>query len=133
MTDAQERVHACLLDNINTGGAMDALASVIKATNLYLARKQEQQQAAAAARAQQNGGDGAGGGGGGSFSPQPLLLRKAAAYVTRILSVFGVAPAAADAPGLGGAAAAEGDGKGAAYLDAFSAFRDEVGWFGVRF
>ena len=148
-------MHACLLDNINTAGAMDALSSIVKATNVYLAKCQEQQQQAQAQQqAQQaagngpsssgrDGGGGGNGGGGGAAGPQPLLLRKAAAYVTRILSVFGVVAGPGDAPGLGddGAAApgagvsggggasaggAGGGDRGAAYLDAFASFRDDV-------
>lgn len=53
---------------------------LIKATNVYLAKKQET--AAAVANGTTCGLLPAG--------PQPLLLRKAAAYVTRILSVFGI-------------------------------------------
>lgn len=59
---AQAEVHRCLSDNLDTPGAMAALSDLIGATNRYLARQ-------AAGR-----------------PLQPLLLRKAAAYVTRILS-----------------------------------------------
>ncbi|KIY91252.1 hypothetical protein MNEG_16712, partial [Monoraphidium neglectum] len=115
---------------------MDALGSIIKATNLYLLKKQEQQQQRQQQQQQQpqaNGGARQGEGAASAVAaPQPLLLRKGAAYVTRILSVFGVVPVAADGVGFGGggagaAAGGSGEGdKGAAYLDAFSAFRDEV-------
>jgi hypothetical protein len=37
---AQTEVHTSLCDNLNTGGAMDALSSLIKATNIYLAAQQ---------------------------------------------------------------------------------------------
>lgn len=59
---------------------------------------------------------------------QPLLVRKAAAYVTRILSVFGISQAAADQVGFGGEAAgsAAAGQDTAQYLDAFAAFRDGV-------
>ena len=59
---------------------------------------------------------------------QPLLVRKAAAYVTRILTVFGISTAAPDQVGFGGeASAAVSAGEGAAkYLDAFALFRDTV-------
>lgn len=59
---------------------------------------------------------------------QPFLVRKAAAYVTRILRVFGISTAATDQLGFGGeagAAAASADGS-AKYLDAFALFRDTV-------
>jgi cysteinyl-tRNA synthetase len=80
--EAQVKVHEALTDNINTAGALDALSSFIKATNLYLAGKQ-----AAAAAA-----DGVDASGLLPAGPQPLLLRKAAAFMTRILSVMGVLP-----------------------------------------
>jgi hypothetical protein len=86
--EAQSKVHEALLDNINTGAALDALSSLIKATNQYLATKQAATTAAAAA----NGNDAATAAGLAAGGPQPLLLRKAAAYVTRILSVFGLLP-----------------------------------------
>jgi hypothetical protein len=67
---------------LDVSGALDALTAMIKATNTYLAKKQETAAVTAA-----NGSDGVGLQPAG---PQPLLLRKAAAYVTRILSVFGL-------------------------------------------
>lgn len=87
--EAQAKVHEALLDNINTGAALDALGSLIKATNQYLATKQAAAAAAgdAAAAAAAAGLTPAG--------PQPLLLRKAAAFMTRILSVMGVLPVSA--------------------------------------
>ena len=59
---------------------------------------------------------------------QPFLVRKAAAYVTRILSVFGISTAAPDQLGFGGeASAAASTSEGTAkYLDAFALFRDNV-------
>ncbi len=59
---------------------------------------------------------------------QPFLVRKAAAYVTRILSIFGISAAAPDQLGFGGEAAASASAsEGAAkYLDAFALFRDTV-------
>lgn len=126
--DGQDKVHASLLDNINTAGAMDALGAIVKATNLYLSAKQQRQQQ----QQDRGGGTGSGAAAGSTEAPrgavpQAPLLRKAASYVTRILSVFGVVPAAADSIGLGGAGAECGDGgAGAAYLDALSTFRDEV-------
>lgn len=101
---AQKSVDSCLLDNINTSGALDALGELIKATNIYLAKQQT---------------DGR--------SCQSLLLTQITSYVTRILSVFGVVEPVADKPGLGEATGAgAGDSKTAPILDAFAAFRDEV-------
>ena len=59
---------------------------------------------------------------------QPFLVRKAAAYATRILRVFGISTAAPDQLGFGGEAAATASaGEGTAkYLDAFALFRDTV-------
>eukprot|EP00878_Enallax_costatus_P002111 GHUV01002279.1.p1 GENE.GHUV01002279.1~~GHUV01002279.1.p1 ORF type:complete len:785 (+),score=272.34 GHUV01002279.1:146-2500(+) len=114
--ECQTKVHESLLDNINTAGALDALAGLIKATNLYLAKKQET--AAAAANGTTSGLLPAG--------PQPLLLRKAAAYVTRILSVFGIVQGPGDVLGLGGEGGSSTDAAAASYLDAFATFRDEV-------
>ena len=59
---------------------------------------------------------------------QPFLVRKAAAYVTRILRIFGMSTAAPDQLGFGGDAGASApDADGAAkYLDAFALFRDTV-------
>ena len=103
---AQRRVHEALCDNVNTTGALGALCDLVKAANIYLAAR-----------------DG-GGAEGGKPGPQPLLLRAAAAYVTRILSVFGLAPAPGDflgfaEPGLAGAE----DEALHAMLDGFTAFR----------
>lgn len=151
----QRRVHEALCDNINTQvaavgaravwrafasgacastrrhlsrhpgyppppsqAAMGALCDLVKASNIYLA-----------ARA-----DGAG------PQPQPLLLRAAAAYVTRILSVFGLAAAPGDFLGFAepGAAGGAADEAMHAVLDDLCSFRwvgghplwagDLVGW-----
>ncbi|EFJ42920.1 hypothetical protein VOLCADRAFT_66444 [Volvox carteri f. nagariensis] len=99
---AQTAVDLALRDNINTPAAMDALSELIKAVNKYLEKK------VGAAR--------------------PLLLRKAASYVTRILSVFGLV----DGPGdrystwqLASPSAKVSAGT-SRYLDALVAFRQEV-------
>lgn len=88
---AQQEVHETLLDNINTAAALDALSSLIKATNQYLAAKQAAATANASSQAAA-GDDAATAAGLAAAGPQPLLLRKAAAFVTRILSVFGLLP-----------------------------------------
>jgi cysteinyl-tRNA synthetase len=76
---AQRQVHACLCDNVDTAGAMDAISGLIKSVNLYLGKK-EAAGAAAASRA----------------PAQALLLRKAAAFVTKILSVMGIVDVPSD-------------------------------------
>ncbi|KAG2499369.1 hypothetical protein HYH03_002944 [Edaphochlamys debaryana] len=99
----QVAVDAALRDNINTPAAMDALSDLIKHVNKYLEKKQE------------------------PGAARPLLLRKAAAFVTRILSVFGIVDAPSDRPGFTETSAAGNDGAvGAKVLDAFASFRDEV-------
>uniref|UniRef100_A0A383W906 cysteine--tRNA ligase n=1 Tax=Tetradesmus obliquus TaxID=3088 RepID=A0A383W906_TETOB len=118
LQEAQVKVHEALTDNINTAAALEALSGLIKATNLYLAGKQA---AAAAAAA-----DGSSVSGLLPAGPQPLLLRKAAAFMTRILSVMGVLPGPSDTPGFGGEGGAASDAAGASYLDAFAMFRDEI-------
>ena len=54
---------------------------------------------------------------------------QATGFVTKILSALGIVDSPSDNPGFSeaSASASAGDGgKGAAFLDAFSAFRDEV-------
>lgn len=103
----QQRVHEALLDNLNSKAALDALLDLVKGTNKYLADRQGNLQGPPA---------------------QPFLVRKAAAYATRILRVFGISTAAPDQLGFGGEAAATASaGEGTAkYLDAFALFRDTV-------
>ena len=60
---------------------------------------------------------------------QPLLLRKAAVFVTRILVVFGISEASPGGIGFGGEGSTSSSGAGdgsAPILDAFAAFRDTV-------
>lgn len=104
---AQQRVHEALLDNLNSKAALDALLDLVKDTNKYLSDRRSNAQGPPA---------------------QPFLVRKAAAYVTRILSVFGISTAAPDQLGFGGeATAAASTSEGTAkYLDAFALFRDNI-------
>lgn len=103
--EAQGKVHERLCDNIDTAGAMDALSDLIKSVNNYLSKKEAT---------------------GPDSPPQPLLLRKSTAFVTRILSAFGIVSSPSDSPGLGDVQSSSGDGKVSLYLDAFAAFRDEI-------
>jgi len=119
--DAQVKVDESLRDNLNTAGALDALAALVKSTNLYLASRQDQQQQAAAAA-----GNGVAAGSLGKATVSPLLLRKSAAFVTRILSVLGIVQGPGDTLGFGAEGGAADSGAVAGYLDAFAAFRDEV-------
>ncbi|KAG1654827.1 hypothetical protein FOA52_009108 [Chlamydomonas sp. UWO 241] len=112
LAGVQRAVHERLCDNVDTSGAMNCISDLVRSVNTYLAKKEA-----------------AGPEGAASNPAQPLMLRKAAAYVTRILSVFGIVPVAADTPGFGSeGASAGGDGGAvaASYLDTFAAFRDEV-------
>jgi hypothetical protein len=93
--DAQVKVHESFTDNLNTAGALDALAALVKATNLYLASRQDQQQQHAAAA--EAVGNGVAAGPLGKAQVSPLLLRKSAAFVTRILSVMGIVQVGDDA------------------------------------
>ncbi|GAX84748.1 hypothetical protein CEUSTIGMA_g12170.t1 [Chlamydomonas eustigma] len=107
---AQKLVHERFCDNIDTAGALDAISALIKHVNLYLAKKEG---------GSANASNGA--------PPQALLLRKAAAYVTRILSVLGIVDVPADRPGFSDfPVAASGENKGFELLDTMSMFRDEV-------
>lgn len=105
---AQAKVHNCLLDNINTRGAMDALSDLIKATNVYLSRRQ----------------------GTDSLQPQPWLLRSVSGYVSKILGVFGMIVTPADNPGFDATARAgaivSSSNEQVALLDAFGTFRQQV-------
>ena len=77
-------------------GALDDLGALIRETKVYLAaRRDAGSQGGAGAAAVADGGLAPAG-------PQPLLLRKAAAYVTRILTVFGLLPVRHGAPALDG-------------------------------
>ena len=103
---ASAAIHASFLDSINTRGALDACADLIKATNLYLSSRR--------------GIDGP--------IAQPLLLRQCAALVTKTLSVMGLTPFTWDVLGmddLGSNDSASGK-KTDSILDVFSEFRDKV-------
>eukprot|EP00891_Asterochloris_glomerata_P005537 jgi/Astpho2/5537/e_gw1.00079.20.1_t len=108
---AQKRVHAALLDNLNTRGALDVLGELIRDVNKYLAEHKA----------------GPGGAQPG-LQPQPLLLRKAAVFVTRILVVFGISEASPGGIGFGGegSSSSSTDDGSAPLLDVFAAFRDTV-------
>jgi hypothetical protein len=114
IVEGQTSVHEALCDNLSTHTAMEALFAIVKAVNVYLAAKTAAAAAVSsgAAAASSSGADGDSAAVPGRV--QPLLLRKAGAYVTRMLAVFGLVPSPADSPGLGGA----GDGSSAASTSA---------------
>jgi cysteinyl-tRNA synthetase len=43
LSSSQQAVHSALCDNINTAAAMDALSDIVKATNIYLAKREVRQ------------------------------------------------------------------------------------------
>lgn len=90
------KVHACLADNFDTPGALQALLTLIKSVNVYR-------------------GQAAGDGGAAN------TLHALRTYVGRILSVFGLEYDQQRGDDNGGGAAA-----GDAIVDAFAAFRDRV-------
>ena len=99
---AQRGVHAALCDNIDTAGAIAALLDLVGVANKYLAA---------------------------ATAPRVLVLRRAAAYVTSILRVFGLV-AGNDEVGFGSAggagSAASAEAAAAPYVSAAVAFRDAV-------
>ena len=48
--EAREAVHESLLDNINTAGALDALAKLVAATNKYTKQREADRAASPAGR-----------------------------------------------------------------------------------
>jgi cysteinyl-tRNA synthetase len=124
------RVHKALLDNINTRSAIDALLDLIKSANLYMDKKQRKEGTTLAGNdfpivGIQGSDRGLIRSGPGGSPAQALLLRKAAAYVMRILSVFGLVASASDKPGFGN----DGDNAksdASPILDAIARFRDEI-------
>ena len=58
--------------------------------------------------------------------PQPLLLRKAAALVTRVCALFGLGDGATDRLGLGGSGEGADDAGMTGVMDALANFRDDV-------
>jgi len=107
ISEAQGKVHDAMLDSINMPAVMDTLSELIKQANKYMSSRE-----AAAA--------------GGGAPPQALLLQKAAKYVTRILSVFGIVDGAADSIGFPTEGASGGSNASAPFVDALSSFRDEI-------
>lgn len=70
---AKDSVHAALCDNIDTRSVLDALRDIVAHSNIYLRD---------------------------SKSPNNLLLRDIALFITKILSVFGAIPGCQDAIGF---------------------------------
>jgi len=103
----RESVHACLLDNFDTKGAMLAMLRMINEANAYLRLP--------------------------GVMPSVLLLRSVATYLTQILKVFGVVTGSDDfgfaspsGGGDGGESSSDGAAGSAGYIDAMVTFRESV-------
>lgn len=102
---AATAIHASFLDSINTRGALDACADLIKATNVYITSRTGQD----------------------SPPPQTLLLRQVASLVTKTLSVMGLTSFSYDMLGMDDHGKEAGsNSKTESILDAFCCFRDQV-------
>lgn len=109
ITLAASVVHERLLDSIDTRGAMDALSELIKATNIYLAARAD--------------------GSGGTSRPQAFLLEQCSSFVSRILSVFGLASLGKPSSGelnSKNSKESNSDALVSGVLEAFCSFRDKV-------
>jgi len=106
ITLAASVVHERLLDSIDTRGAMDALSELVKATNIYLAARTD--------------------GPGGTSRPQAFLLEQCSSFVSRILSVFGLASLGKPSSGELNSKESNSDALVSGVLEAFCSFRDKV-------
>lgn len=66
--EAKDAVHSCLCDNIDTAGALKTIRDLVSTCNLYLGDKTT------------------------DFSPNALLLRDIASYITSLVRTFGALP-----------------------------------------
>jgi len=66
-SDQRQRVHDCLCDSVDTRGTMEAVRELISAANVYINRKNTQRS-----------------------TPNVVLVRNIALYVTRLMRTFGV-------------------------------------------
>ncbi|TYZ61426.1 hypothetical protein PybrP1_005440 [[Pythium] brassicae (nom. inval.)] len=103
LLEAKERVHQALADDLNTPAALLHLQQLAKEVNRYMASAGEL---------------------------VSMIIRSAAEYITHILRVFGLVPAASDIgfplTADGGAAGADQEAVLAPVLDIFAQFRDEI-------
>lgn len=101
---AESEVQARLEDNIDTGGAVLALLSLVSAVNSYIDKTRDD-------------------------SSRAILVRKSAEFITKMLVIFGLSHAKENEIGFGSDAATSSGSQEtllAPYLDAVAKFRDEV-------
>lgn len=101
---AESEVQARLEDNIDTGGAVLALLSLVSAVNSYIDKTRDD-------------------------SSRAILVRKSAEFITKMLVIFGLSHAKENEIGFGSDAATTSGSQEtllAPYLDAVAKFRDEV-------
>lgn len=98
---AKEQVHACLCDNIDTRGAIEALRDIISATHVYLRKTQPR------------------------YSP---LVARAGRYVTDVLHIFGAVEGPRGGIGfpVGEAGGVSVEEVVMPYLEALGSFRGQV-------
>lgn len=101
---AELEVQARLEDNIDTGGALLALLSLVSVVNSYIDKMRDD-------------------------SSRAILVRKSAEFITKMLVIFGLSHAKENEIGFGSDAATSSGSQEtllAPYLDAVAKFRDEV-------
>nr|CAG4640688.1 EOG090X02DZ [Eulimnadia texana] len=103
--DTQGKVHEALCDNVDTRSALDVIRDMVSSCNVYMRQCSQKQQ-----------------------SPNRLLLKNVALYVTKIFTIFG---AIDKEEGLGFPAASAGSSGNTEevvmpYLEVLANFRDEV-------
>jgi cysteinyl-tRNA synthetase len=103
--NCQQCVHEALCDSINTKAAMEGIKSMIGTTNVYISTQRQQNRPLC-----------------------HLLLKKIAAYFTRMMKIFGAIDGEDPIgfPAAGAASAANMEETVMPYLDAFAKFRDDV-------
>lgn len=100
----QSKVHASLCNNFDTPAAMEAIFSMVSASNKYINQP-------------------------GRTQPRVMLLKSIALYITNILRIFGLLE---ESDEIGFKAAGSGSNKEEVvekYLDAFVHFRDQIRMF----
>lgn len=100
----QTKIHACLMDNVDTPGALLELQGLMKSTNVYIGKN--------------------------NMNINGLVLESVGRYMTKMMRAFGVTSLSGGdiAYGGGGNEEAEGSREDAVgpILDAFCSFRDDV-------
>ncbi|KAK9802975.1 hypothetical protein WJX73_002469 [Symbiochloris irregularis] len=105
LAKAQDKVDACLRDNLDTPGAIFHIEALIRAANLYRTARETGVRT-------------------GGPPPQRMLLREVTIYVTRILRAMGLSDAPPHGMGFGNERTVSK--RAADCLDACTGFRDQV-------